>query len=266
MTTIPKYNKIGIAGLGAIGSAVARALTSEDGIEGMQLECVSDPYVKTHFGVDNVSFDALTARSDLIVECLPAAVVPSLAEVVFGADKDIVFISAAALLNYPEVLEGLRVSKSRAYLPSGALCGLDGVVGMREMGITSSKIASTKPPKGFTGAPYVVEHDIDLEAITEKTRIFEGNAYDAARGFPANVNVAASLSLAGIGGEQTRVEIWADPAASGNMHEITVKSDYSTLVSRIENLPDPANPKSSALAAQSIVACLRNMNARLAIY
>ena len=215
MTAIPShktYEKIGIAGTGAIGSAVARALTSEKGIEGMTLECVSDPYAENHFGVDNVSFEELVKRSDLVIECLPASVVPELARVVFDAGKDILFISAAALLNHPEVLEGLRVSKSKAYLPSGALCGLDGVVGMREMGIKSSKIASTKPPKGFKGAPFVVENGIDLDAITEKTQLFEGNAYDAAKGFPANVNVAASLSLAGIGGDQTRVEVWADPA------------------------------------------------------
>jgi len=269
MTTIPNHNvykKIGIAGVGAIGSAVARALTCEKGIGEMQLECISDPYAKDNFGVDNVSFKALTERCDLIVECLPAAVVPELTEVVFKAGKDIVFISAAGLLNNPQVLKDLDVSKSRAYLPSGALCGLDGVVGMREMGITSSKIASTKPPKGLKGAPYVVENNIDLDALTKKTCIFEGNAYDAAKGFPANVNVAASLSFAGIPADKTRVEVWADPEATGNMHEITVKSDYSTLVSRIENVPDPVNPKSSALTAQSIVATLRNMSAKLAVY
>ena len=261
-----QYKKIGIAGFGAIGSAVMRSLTSEKGINGMQLECVSDPYIQDLPDVDNVSFEDLVERCDLIVECLPAAAVPDLAEIVFKSGKDILFISSAALLIYPQILEKLRASDSRAYLPSGALCGLDGVVGMREMGITSSKIASTKPPKGFTGAPYIVENDIDLDNITEKTQIFEGNAYDAAKGFPANVNVAASLSLAGIPADKTRVEIWADPDAKGNAHEITVKSDYSTLISRIENLPDPANPKSSALAAQSIVATLRNMGSKLAIY
>ncbi len=269
MSPIPNqnaYKKIGIAGIGAIGSAVARALISDKGIGEMRLECVSDPYASNTFGVDNVSFEVLTERCDLIIECLPADIVSELTKVVFKAGKDILFISAAGLLNHPQVLKDLNVSKSHAYLPSGALCGLDGVIAMREMGITSSKIASTKPPNGLKGAPYVVENDIDLDAITKKTCIFEGNAYDAAKGFPANVNVAASLSLAGIQADQTRVEVWADPAATGNMHEITVKSDYSTLVSRIENVPDPTNPKSSALTAQSIVATLRNMGAKLAIY
>lgn len=258
--------KIGIAGVGAIGSAVARALTSDGGIKGMTLTCVSDPYTTNHFGVDNVSHETLANQCDLIIECLPADLVPEFAEFMFKAGKDILFISSAALLIYPEILEGLKSSDSRAYLPSGALCGIDGVIAMKEMGIRSSKIASTKPPKGFSGAPYVVENDIDLSAITEKTLIFEGNAYDAAKGFPANVNVAATLSLAGLPAEETLVEVWADPQAVGNSHEITVMSDFSTLISRIENTPDPANPKSSIIAAKSIVATLRNMSGALAIY
>lgn len=250
--------KVGIAGVGAIGGAVLKAL--DKGIDGFSLGAISDP--KTPDGVD---FDMLIAQSDLIIECLPADKVPALAEKVFATGKDIIFISSAALLIYPEITEQLKQSKSRAYLPSGALCGLDGVTAMKEMGIRSSKIASTKPPMGFSGAPFIIENSVDLAAITETTLIFEGNALEASKGFPANVNVAATLSLAGIGGADTRVEVWADPAATGNAHEITVKSDYSTLIARIENQPDPANPKSSVLAAQSIVASLRNMHNTLII-
>jgi len=253
--------KVGIAGVGAIGSAVAKALV--EGIDGFALECISDPSRDKDFGIDHVDFETLVQRCDFIIECLPANVVPSLCGLVFAAGKDILFISSAALLIYPQIVDELQQSNNRAYLPSGALCGLDGVKAMKEMGIRSAVIASTKPPKGFTGAPFIVEHDIDVTAITDKTLIFEGNALDASIGFPANVNVAASLSFAGVGAEDTRVEIWADPDAVGNAHEITVKSDYSTLNARIENLPDPANPKSSVLAAQSIVSTLRNMNSAL---
>ncbi len=250
--------KVGIVGVGAIGSAVARALNN--GIDGFELSCVSDPNATDHFDTKCTNIEDLVHECDLIVECLPADVVPELAQVVYDAGKDIIFISSAALLLYPEIIESLRSSQSKAYLPSGALCGLDGVRAMIEMGITSSKIASTKPPMGFSGAPHVIQNNIDLSDISKKTLLFEGNALDASKGFPANVNVAATLSLAGIGANKTRVEVWADPSATGNMHEITVKSEYSTLVSRIENMPDPANPKSSVLAAQSIVATLRNMS------
>lgn len=261
MTTVPSSapRKTGIAGIGAIGGAVARALTQGHGIAGFHLACVSDLAETNPFGVPNVDFDTMARECDLIIECLPADIVPSLAHKVFAANKDIIFISSAALLVYPEILEAHKHSRSRVYVPSGALSGLDGVKAMREMGIKSSKIATTKKPSGYAGAPYVVENGIKLESITENTRIFEGNALEASRGFPANINVAATLSLAGIGAENTRVEIWANPHARGNAHEITVQSEYSTMTSRIENMPDPQNPKSSVLAAQSIVALLRDM-------
>ncbi len=255
--------KVGIAGVGAIGSAVARALIR--GIDGFTLEAISDPNIVIDFGVDNTDFDTLLRRCDLVIECLPADIVPQLASKLFEEGKDIIFISAASLLVYPQILENLKQSNSRAYVPSGALCGIDGVLAMKEMGINSALIASTKPPAGFNNAPYVVQNSIILDDISEKTLIFEGNALEAAKGFPANINVAATLSLAGIGAEKTRVEIWADPKASGNMHEITVKSNYSTLSAKIENMPDPANPKSSVLAAQSIIATLKNMNNALVI-
>ncbi len=257
--------KTGIAGVGAIGSAVARALTQDAGIEGCELHAVSDPNPKVDFGVPNLSFDALSEQCDLVIECLPAHIVPLLAESCFSRKTDVIFISSAALLLYPQVVENLKRTGSRAYLPSGALCGLDGVRAMKEMGIESAKISSTKPPLGFKGAPYIEKNDINLELVSKKSMLFEGNALEASEGFPANINVAATLSLAGIGAEQTKVEIWADPNASGNSHEITVSSRYSTINARVENMPDPMNPKSSVLAAQSIVACLRNMNNALII-
>ncbi len=256
---------VGIAGVGAIGSAVARALVSERGINGFKLGLVSDPYSNNTFDVENVDFDALVEGSDIIIECLPADIVPALAEKVFAAGKDIVFISSAALLIYPQIMEAHKKSRGNAYLPSGALCGLDGVKAMKEMGIESAQITSTKKPSGFSDAPYIEKNNINLSEIKQKTILFEGNALEASHGFPANINVAATLSLAGIGANDTRVEIWADPEATGNTHEITVKSQYSTMTSRIENMPDPNNPKSSVLAAQSIVSTLRDMSSALKI-
>jgi len=260
-----RATRIGVAGTGAIGSAVCHALTSSEGINGFILECVSDPHTDKDFGVPNIDFDELTLTADLIVECLPAKIVPRLAHKVFEANKDLILISAAALLITPEILKWHAASRSRLYVPSGALSGLDGVKAMKELGIKSSKIATTKPPKGYSGAPYVEDNNIDLDGIKENTRIFSGHALDAAKGFPANINVAATLSMAGTGPENTQVEIWADPAAKGNAHEITIQSEYSTLVSRIENMPDPENPKSSVLAAQSIVAALRDMTRALVV-
>ncbi len=250
--------KVGIVGIGAIGTAVAKAL--QQGIDGFHLHAVCDTE-KASFGeLQCVDLETLIETSDLIVECLPAHIVPKLVEQVCAHHKDIIFISSAAFLLHPDLQDKIQATNINAYLPSGALAGLDGVRAMQEMGIINATIKTTKPPAGLHGAPYIEKNDIKLDLLSEKSIVFKGNALEASEGFPANVNVAATLSLAGIGAQKTQVEVWADPDAKGNSHEIIVESQYSTLTARIENMPDPNNPKSSVLAAQSIVSCLRNMS------
>lgn len=260
MTRFSRQNpvQIGIAGIGAIGSTVAKAL--QGGITGYRLAAISDPSPAVDLRLPNLDFAQLAERCDLIVECLPPGLVPDLAREVLSRNKDLIVISSAALLLHPAIMDQLRQSEGRIIVPSGALCGIDGVHAMAQMGIKSARIASTKPPRGFTGTPFITENSIDLSSITEKTKLFSGNAHEAAKAFPANVNVAATLSLAGIGAERTMVEVWADPEARVNSHEITVESEYTKLSARVENLPDPRNPKTSALAAQSIIAVLKNMS------
>ena len=252
-----KEIKIGVAGCGALGTIVCNAL--KDGIKGYDFVGISDTEEKD-FDVPNMSFSALADACDLVVECLPPAIVPALAQEVLSRDKDLMMISACALLLSPEINDMVDASKGRIMVPSGALSGLDAVSALNFAGIDSATIASTKHPRGFKGAPYIEQESIDVENLTEKTLIFSGNAFDAAKAFPANVNVAATLSLAGIGPEKTRVEVWADPEAKGNKHEITVKGGSSTIKTSVENLPDPSNPKSSMLAGYSIVATLKKMS------
>lgn len=249
---------IGIAGIGAIGAAVGRAL--ENGIDGFTWTAAADLRPHPEFDIPLMDFDHLAQECDIIIEALPPAAVPDLCEAVFKHQKTLILISSCALLMFPKILDTHRKAHSHIIVPSGALLGLDGVKALKELGIQRSIIASTKPPLGFTGAPYITEKGINLAQIETKTRLFHGNALEAAKGFPANVNVAATLSLAGIGPEKTEVEIWADPEAKGNSHKITVSGEFSTMHASVENMPDPANPKSSMLAAQSIVAALRDMN------
>lgn len=254
---------VGIAGLGAIGSAVGRALI--DGIDGLEWIAASDKKPNTEFDIPLVSFDELVERCDIVVECLPPTIVPELAIKTIKAQKTLILISSCALLISPEILDTHKDINSRIIVPSGALTGLDGVKALKRLGIKKSTIASNKKPSGFIGAPYVEEMGIDLTQIETRTKIFEGNANEAAKGFPANVNVAATLSLAGIGADKTIVEIWADPKAQGNSHTIEVSGEFSTIKCTVENMPDPANPKSSMLAAQSIVSCLEDMNNALVV-
>ena len=148
---------------------------------------------------------------------------------------------------HPDILDKNSLSTSRIIVPSGALIGLDGVNALKQIGIKTAKIVSTKPPMGFSTAPYVDKNAIDLTAIIEKTLLFSGNALEASYAFPANVNVAATLSLSGIGAQKTMVEIWADPQTEFNSHEIIVESELSRITAKVQNRPDPANPKTMRL-------------------
>ncbi|MEM6780870.1 MAG: aspartate dehydrogenase domain-containing protein [Pseudomonadota bacterium] len=255
--------KIGVVGVGALGSIVVKALI--DGIDGYDLIGVSD-ITPPAFDVPHMSTEDLVEQCDIIVECLPPAEAPALAKLVLERNKTLILISSSALLLYPEIEEYIKTSESgRVIVPSGAISGLDAVTALKEGGMDSAKIMTTKPPKGLMGAPYVVENGIDLNGLSEKKCIFSGNAYEAAKAFPANVNVAATLSYASLGPKKTQVEVWADPNAQGNAHEIVVSGGSSTITSRVENLPDPSNPKSSMLAGYSIVATLRKLSNDLSV-
>jgi aspartate dehydrogenase len=104
-----------------------------------------------------------------------------------------------------------------------------------------------------------------VTAIAAPTRVFQGNAFDAAQGFPANVNVAAALALAGVGPERTMVEIWADPGVTRNMHTIRVEADAARLTMTIENVPSEENPRTGKITPLSILACLRGLTSTLKV-
>ncbi len=126
-------------------------------------------------------------------------------------------------------------------------------------------LTTTKNPEGLKGAPFVLENNIDLKSFPEKTLLFEGSAEAAIAAFPANVNVAASLSLAGIGPKETRVRVFVDPKASRNIHEISAEGDFGKLTCRVENVPSPDNPRTSFLAALSAIATLKKLTEPLQI-
>jgi aspartate dehydrogenase len=125
-------------------------------------------------------------------------------------------------------------------------------------------MVTRKPPAGLAGAPYLEERQISLEGLIAPLRVFEGTAREGARGFPANVNVAAALALAGIGPDRTRLEIWADPTVTRNTHTIEVEADSARLRMTIENVPSD-NPRTGRITALSVIACLEGLVAPLRI-
>lgn len=266
-TTARPATRIAIAGFGAIGQAVAKHLI--DGIPGLALTAVG---VRNHPAArallpDSVAVTdvgALAAMADIIVECAPAAALPAIAGPALRAGRSVVVLSCGALLESPDLVELARGYGGRILVPTGALLGLDAVTAAAEGTIHSVRMTTRKPPGGLAGAPHLVSHGIDVENLTEPLLVFKGTAREAARGFPANVNVAAALSLAGIGADRTMVSIWADPAVTRNVHSIEVESDSARFNLLIENVPSD-NPRTGRITALSVVALLRKLRSPLAV-
>ena len=261
---------VGIAGLGAIGLHLARAL--DEGVDGLRLIAVSarDEGKAARNIADFAHKPAIVplaalAQADIVVEAAPAAVFEEVAAAAIEAGRIFVPSSVGALLPRMHLVDRARQTGARIIVPTGALLGLDAVRAAAEGHVSTVTIETRKPPGGLAGAPYLTLHGIDVAGITVATRVFHGNAFDAAQGFPANVNVAAALALAGIGPERTMVEIWADPAVTRNTHTIRVEAEEVRLTMTIENVPSEENPRTGKITPLSILACLRGMTSTLKV-
>jgi len=169
-----------------------------------------------------------------------------------------VVLSVGALLFHPELIEAAKTQGGVIHVPTGALIGLDAMIAAAEGTIHTVRMVTRKPPNGLAGAPHLIENKISIEGLTEAKKVFEGNARDAAKGFPANLNVVVALALAGVGPEKTLLEIWADPGVVRNTHTIVVDSDSAKFTMTMENIPSE-NPKTGRIVAQSVIALLRKM-------
>lgn len=208
--------------------------------------------------------EALAEVADIVVECAPSKLVRSIVEPFAKSGKIAVILSAGALLDNEDLIETAKQHGGQLVVPTGALIGLDAVTAAAVGKIHSVRMITRKPIRGLAGAPYILEHNIDLEGLTKAQKIFDGTAREAAKGFPANVNVAVALSLAGIGPDLTRIEIWADPALRRNTHRIEVESDSASFSMSIENIPSE-NPKTGLITALSVIAYLRKLRAPLRV-
>jgi aspartate dehydrogenase len=150
-------------------------------------------------------------------------------------------------------------------MATGALLGLDAVRAAAKGEIYSVTMTTRKPSRSLRGAPHLDKIGVDVMALTEPTLLFDGSARDGARGFPANVNVAAALALAGIGPDRTRLQIWADPSLTRNTHTIKVDADSASFEMTIQNVPSPEKPGTGRITALSIVAALESLTSPLRI-
>jgi aspartate dehydrogenase len=262
--------RVGVAGLGSIGAKVATAL--DGGIDGLALSAVAVRDIGKHraylAGLRRppavLPIDQLYEACDIVIECAPSSQLRAIVEPVVRAGRTAVVVSAGALLDNGDLIDIAKANGGRIIVPTGALIGLDAVSAAAVGTIHSVRMVTRKPVDGFRGAPFIVENGIDIDGLREPLKLFEGTAREAAKGFPANLNVAVALSLAGIGPDRTLVQIWADPGVTRNVHRIEVDSDSARFSMTIENIPSE-NPKTGRITALSVIALLRKQRATLCV-
>jgi len=253
-----------------VGLEVAKRLIA--GVPGLSLVAVAVRNVdkarralpQIGHSIVNCKATELANDCDIVVECLPPALFREVA--ISAIDKGRIFmpLSVAQLLENGELIERAKAKGARILVPTGALIGLDAVRAAAEGTIHSVKMVTRKPPAGLEGAPYLRERAISVADLKQPLKVFDGSAREGARGFPTNVNVAAALSLAGIGPDRTQLEIWADPTVTRNTHTITVDADTARFTMTIENIPSD-NPRTGKSVAPSTVAALRALVSELKV-
>lgn len=205
-------------------------------------------------------------RPDVVVEAAGREAVEPWGRAALECGSDFVVSSVSAFAD-AAVLESLRVvaepSGARLHISPGALAGVDALSAARTMGLDSVEHRVVKPPQAWRGTP--AEQLCDLGRLDEPTVFFQASASETARRFPKNANVAMTTALAGVGPAATTITLVADPSATTNRHEITASGAFGRLDVTIDNQPLPDNPKTSAMAALSLVRALRNRTSSLVV-
>jgi aspartate dehydrogenase len=261
--------RIGLLGCGAIGTEIAIAIDSgkipaklthvfdfsKDSSQRLVSKLKNKPVITENAGL------LAASPVDLIIEAASQAAVRDNALSILQNRKDMMIMSVGALLDesiFEIVSEGCKDFKKRVFLPSGAIAGLDSIRAVKDE-LESIVLVTTKNPKALKGAKFFETSKISPEEIKESTVIYDGTAEEAVRLFPTNINVAALISLAGIGSTKTKVRIVADPKTDKNTHEIQASGRFGKFSIKIENIPSESNPKTSRLAILSAIECLRKI-------
>jgi aspartate dehydrogenase len=246
--------KLGIIGCGAIGSDVAKAADKMKDIEKIYLFDINkEAAEKLGLLLKKASVKPLNeflADVDVVFEAASQQAVAQYGASVLEAGKDLILMSIGSLFDdtLRKKLENIaRKQHRKIYLPSGAVCGIDGVLAASVEKLDSVTLVTTKPPASLG------------KSVEERTMIFEGTARDAVKQFPRNINVAACLSLAGVGFDETKVQIVADPVETRISHKILAHGRFGRLRAEVENMPNPNNPQSSYMASLSAIATLRRV-------
>jgi len=256
MSKINKIVRIGVVGCGAIGRGVSLfidkklkkfasvyALADKDVIAAKRLQS------KLHSRAFIYDIDTLVKKVDLVIETASVEAAQKILKKILFYKKDTIILSVGALINNLDLLEKAKKKNIKIYIPSGAICGVDGI-GALSMGVIKKiYLITSKPPRGLMGASYLQK---------KEKIIFTGGVKEAIKYFPKNINVAATLLLAS-SSANIRVCIKADPRIKSNIHRIILKSKEANLNINIENIPSKTNPKTSALTVLSTQYLLKSI-------
>lgn len=264
--------KIGIAGMGAVGLTVAMAL-DRGALPGQEFAgfCARSEARGAELNqtlatpVPIYDMESIADHCDIVLECLPPQTFADIARPVIDAGKTLIVLSASQLLGRDDLIARAKETGARIVVPSGAMLGIDALKAAVVGDIKSVTIKTSKPVAGLLNAPYLSKIDIDLSLIKEPYRLMAGSVTKIAREFPANVNVTAALSLAGLGPDHTKMEIWADPSLQHNLHTVSVVSDSSDFTATIQNRPSDENPATGRITAQSVIAYLRQLTSTVVV-
>ncbi len=208
---------------------------------------------------------AIEGEVDLFIDCAGHGGLKEHGTGILRSGNNLLTVSIGALAD-AELMEGLdaaaREGNGNIMLVSGAIGALDALRAARIGRLHTVRYTGRKPPTGWLGSP--AEDVLDLEGMSGAAQThFCGNAREAASQYPKNANVAAAVALSGIGFEATEVELVADPTITQNIHEITAEGDFGKLTFILEGNPLPSNPRTSSLAAMSVIASIKQHVDRL---
>jgi aspartate dehydrogenase len=257
------FLRVGLIGLGSMGGFVAREILGGR-VTGVQLCAAADvktpsPEILQELTRHSVpwvkSFEELAPYPlELVMECANQKVVKECAGFFLSRGVDLLIMSVGALVQgsfFAEVAAKAEEKGCRIYLPSGAIGAMDALQAAKLRGLEEVSLTTRKPPQALGNIP-----GVDLKGLREPRVLYEGTAAEAVVKFPQNVNVAATISLAGVGPEKTVVRVIADPGIDQNIHEIRARGAFGSFEIRLANWPNPDNPKTSLLSCLSVVSLL----------
>jgi aspartate dehydrogenase len=263
-------SRIGLIGYGAIGRSVVERLNDAGRFSDIVGVLVRpdkfDAVAHDNLPAVGCIGDLLSKNPDIVAEVAGAAAVAEFGEAVLTAGSDFLVVSIGALVE-DQLLERLRnaakANGSHILLPAGAIGGVDAIAAMKLLELKRVTYRSRKAPAAWKGS--IAESIVDLDDLTEPVVLYRGTAREAARLYPKNANVAATVALAGIGLDATLVELIADPSVSENIHEIEAEGSSGRIAIKLEGRPSPTNPRTSVLTSLSVTRSLLNMDATIGI-